>query len=230
MYFSACSLFQIFPKLCDEYSLIQRLVEFKVILPFNVVFTSIRMFQNRAEINRLSSFIFRIFFCFQKVRPSYHLINCASSKFCHIFTEFLRYKFHEMNHIFRFPFKTFPKFRILSRHSHRTAVLIADSHHHTSQCHKRCCGKPEFFCSKKRCNRHISSTHQLSVCLYFYSVSQTIFHQCLVCLCKSKFPRQPCIMNGAARSCTCTSIVSGNQYDLRSCLCDTGCDRPHTCF
>ena len=51
-----------------------------------------------------------------------------------------------------------------------------------------------------------------------------------MCLCYTKLPWKTCIVNRALRRCTCTAIIAGNQYDLRTSLGNTGCDCSYTCF
>ena len=112
------------------------------------------------------------------------------------------------NNIFRFSAETFSKLRILSCNTNRTSIQVADAHHNTSHCYKRSCCKSKLFCSKDCCNRNITTTHELTICLNTDTLTQTILNQCLMSFCKSKLPRKSCILNRASRCCSCSSVIS----------------------
>ena len=71
---------------------------------------------------------------------------------------------------------------------------------------------------------------KLSVCLNTDFISQTVHDQSLMCLGKSKLPWKSCIVDGTCRSCTGTSIITGDQNNLCACFCNTCCDGTNTCL
>ena len=171
-----------------------------------------------------------LFFHAQTVCSSHHLVNCPKSEFGHDLPHFFCDIGHEVHHIFRLTFKAFSEALILCRNTNRTGILIADTHHHAAHRNKRCCRKTIFLCTKHCCNNNISAAHQLTVCLQNDPVAQTIFNQCLMCFCYSKFPRKSCIVDGTDRCRSCTAIITGYQYDLRTGLCNSGCNCPDSCL
>ena len=85
------------------------------------------------------------------------------TQFCHDLTQFLGNKFHKVDHIFRFASETFAQFRVLRSNTHRTCIQITHTHHDAAHCHKGCCGKTKFLCTKDRCHCYITACHQLAV-------------------------------------------------------------------
>ena len=157
-------------------------------------------------------------------------IQCAHAKFCHIFPKFLCNEFHEIHDIFRLTAEILTKFRILCRNTNRTGIQITYTHHDATHRYQRCCRKSEFFRTQNRGNRHITTGHQFSVCFNTNFITKTVHNQCLVCLCKTKFPRKTGIMNGTSRCCTGTSVITGNENHLCACLCHAGCNRTNARF
>ena len=158
----------------------------------------------------------------KKVCTAYHLINGGNTKACHVLSQLLCDKAHEVLHILRFSAESLTKLRILGSHTNRTGIQVADSHHHAAHSYKRCCCKTEFLCTEKCCNGNVPTAHQLTVCLDTYTVTKSVHDQCLMCFCKSKLPWKSCIMDGASWRCSCTSVISGDQNSLCSGLCNTG--------
>ena len=174
--------------------------------------------------------MFRIIFYFQKIASSDHFIQCTNTKFCHIFTQFLSNKTHEVYNIFRFSTETFSKFRILCCNTYRTGIQVADSHHNTSHGYKRSSSKTEFFCTEKGSDGNITAAHKLTVRFDYNAVTKSVHKQCLVCFCKTEFPWKTCIVNGTLRSSTGTTVITGNQDYLCTGFCNTGCYGTNTCF
>ena len=81
----------------------------------------------------------------------------------------------------------------------RTRIQVADSHHDASHRYKRRSRKAKFFCTQQCRNRYITTTHQLTVRLNPYFVSQAIHNQRLMCLCQSKFPGKSRIVDRTHR-------------------------------
>ena len=169
-------------------------------------------------------------FYLQKIGSSHHFFQCPYTELCHIFTEFFRNETHEVYHIFRFSLKSLAKLRILCCHAHRAGIQVTDTHHDTAHGYQRSRSKAEFFRTKKRCNCHVTAAHEFSVCLNDDTASEAILKQGLMCLGKTELPGETCIVNGAFRSGSRTSIITGDQNNLGSCLCHTGCDCSHTGF
>ena len=137
---------------------------------------------------------------------------------------------HKVYHVFRFSLEAFSQLRVLGRDANRTGIQVADSHHDTTHGYQRRCGKSEFFRAQKRRNGYVPSAHQLSVRLYHYPVSQTVFLQCLVCFCQSQFPGKSCIVNGTFRCCSRTAVIAGNQNHLRTRLGHACRHGSHACL
>ena len=171
-----------------------------------------------------------MFFFLQQFAVSNHLVYGAESKFCHVFTQFLCDEPHEVFHVFRFAAETFSQLRILCCHADRTGIQVADTHHHTSHCNQRCGCETEFFCSKQCGDRYVTSAHQFSVCLNADFVSKSVHDQRLMGFCKSELPRKSGIVDGTSWCSSGTSVITGDQHDLCSCFCNTGCNRSDTCF
>ena len=167
---------------------------------------------------------------FKKLCMSDHFINRTNTKTCHVFSHFLSDKSHKVFYIFRFSPETLTKLRILCSHTNRTGIQVTYSHHDASHSYKRCCGKSKFLCSKKSCDHHITSTHELSICLYAYTVTQSVHDQCLMSFCQSKFPWKSCIVDGASRSCSCSSVITRDQNGLCTSFCNAGRDCTNTCL
>ena len=51
-----------------------------------------------------------------------------------------------------------------------------------------------------------------------------------MCFCKSQFPWKSCIVDRTSWSCTCTSVITGDQNRLCTCFGNTCCNCTHTCF
>ena len=156
------------------------------------------------------------------------LIHSPYTKLCHIFPQLLCDKVHEVDHILRLSSEILTKLRILGSHTHRTCVQIADSHHDTSHGYQGCCRKAEFLCTKDRCDSYVTAAHQLTVCLDPYLITKSVHDQRLVCLCKSKLPGKSCIVNGVPRCRTGTAVITGDQDNLCTGLCNTGCNSTNT--
>ena len=131
-----------------------------------------------------------------------------NTKACHIFSQLLSDKSHEVFYVFRFSTETFTKFRVLCCHTDRAGIQVADTHHDASHGYKRSCRKTKFLCTEKCCNGNVTAAHQFTVCLDADTVTESVHDQGLVCLGKTKFPRKSCIVDGTSRCCTGTSIVS----------------------
>ena len=234
-YRSFFSFFQGRSKFLQKYFLVQGLLQLEVVYIRRVKgylfsFFCKRIFQNSAKIDLSSHWILGFIFYFQKVASSYHLVNGTDAQFRHIFTEFLSDKSHKVYYIFRFSGKAFPKFRILGCHANRAGIQVADSHHHTAHRYQRRSGKAEFLCSQKGGDSHVSSAHELTVCLNHHTASQTIHQQGLMGLCQSQLPGQSCVVDGAFRSCAGTSVISGDQDNLGACFGNAGSYGSHTCL
>src|SRR5699024_7143060 len=138
------------------------------------------------------------------------------------FPQFFRDKTHEVHYIFRFSCEAFPKFRVLCRHTYRTGIQIADTHHDTSHGHKRSCSESKPFRSEQSRDGNVSSAHELSVRLNADTLTQAVLDQGLVCLCKSQLPRKPRILDRTSRRRSRSSVITGDQ--------DHTCARlRHTC-
>ena len=164
----------------------------------------------------------------EKFRMSNHFIHSMNTKTCHIFSHFLSYKSHKVFYVFRFSPETLTKLRILCGNTDRTGIQITYTHHNASHCYKRSCCKTKFLCSEKRCDHNITSAHELSICLDTYPVTQTIHKKCLMCFCKSKLPWKSCIVDRASWSCSCSSVITGDQNGLCTGFCNTGCNSTDT--
>ena len=130
------------------------------------------------------------------------------AKTCHVFSQFLSNKLHEVFNVFRFSAEAFAKLRILCCHTYRTGIQVADTHHDTAHGYKRCCRKAKFLRTKKCCDRNVTAAHQLTICLNTDTVTQSVHDQGLMCLCKTKLPRKSRIVDGTSRSCTGTTVIA----------------------
>ena len=164
----------------------------------------------------------------KKVCTTYHLIDGGNTKACHVLSQLLCNKAHEVLHILRFSAESLTQLRVLCSHTYRAGIQIADSHHHAAHRYKWRCCKTEFLCTEKCCNGNVTAAHQLTVCLDTYTVTKSVHDQRLVCFCKSKLPWKSCIMDRASWRCSCTSVISGDQNSLCTGLCYTGCNRTNT--
>ena len=164
----------------------------------------------------------------KKICTAYHLVNGCNTQACHVLSQLLCDKSHEVLHILRFSAESLTKFRILGSHTNRAGIQIADSHHHAAHGYKGSSCKTEFLCTEKCCDSNVTAAHQLTVCLDTYTVTKSVHDQCLMCLCKSQLPRKSCIVDGASRCRSGTSVVSGDQNGLCSGFCNTGSDRTDT--
>ena len=221
----------------EKYFLIQSLFQFEVInslrIKSNLLSVScIWVIQNCTEVQ----FAFMWFCCncfcrlFKKLRMSNHFINSTNAKTCHVFSHFLSNKSHKVLYVFRFTTETFTKLWILCCHTDRTCIQITYTHHHTAHSYKRSGGKSKFLCSEKSCDHYITSTHKLSICLDSYTVSQSVHDQCLMSFCQSKLPWKSCIVDGTSRSCSCSSVITGDQNCLCTSFRNTCCDCTNTCL
>ena len=123
-------------------------------------------------------------------------------------SQILRDKAHEIHYVFRFARKALAKFRILSRHTCRAGIQIADTHHDTAHGHKGSCRKSKLLRAKHCCDRHVTTTHQLTIRLHTHLFPQTIHDQCLVCLGQSELPRKTRIVDGASRCRAGSSVIA----------------------
>ena len=164
----------------------------------------------------------------KKISTSYHFLQAANTKLCHIFTKLLCNKAHEVFYVFRFALEAFSKLRVLGGNTNRAGIQIAHSHHHAAHSYKGSSCKAKFLCTKKCGNSNVTAAHQLAVCLNADTVSKAIHKKGLMCFRKSKLPGKSCIMDGASRSSSCTSVIAGNQNNLCASLCNTSCYSAHT--
>ena len=172
----------------------------------------------------------RILLLYQQIRTSHQFIYSVDSQLRHVFPHFLCHKPHEVDDIFRLAAETFPQFRILCGNAYRTGIQIADTHHHAAHCYQRSRCEAVFFCTQHCGNDHVTSAHHFSVCLNDNLRTQIVLDQRLVCFCQTQFPRQTCIVNGAARSRTGTAVITGNQDDSCTSLGNAGCNGADTGF
>ena len=132
---------------------------------------------------------------FKQVTSADKFIYCSDSKLCHDLTEILCNELHEVHYIFRLAHKSLTKLRILRSYTHRAGILVADTHHDTSECHKRCCSKTIFLSSKHCCDCDISACHQLAIGLNDYFFTEAVSDKGLMSLSYTKLPRHSCIMD-----------------------------------
>ena len=167
----------------------------------------------------------RLYICQSRFSPKQRasanqLVYGFYTEVSHYFPKLLCGKAHEVFHIFRLPAETAAQIGILCGNTHRAGIKIAYTHHHTPHGNQRRRGKPEFFCTENSCNCNIPAGEKLPVCLQNHSLPQAVFNKCAVGLGKSKLPWQPCIVDGASRCRTGSSVITGNQDDLCPCFCN----------
>ena len=158
----------------------------------------------------------------QKIWTSNQLIDCSDSELAHVLTKLLCYEQHEVLHVLWLSSESLSEFWVLSCYTDRTCVKVTYSHHDTSHSYKRRCCKSKFLCAEHCSYSNVTACHQLTVCLKDNLVSEIIHDKCLMCLCKSELPRKSCIVNWVVRCCTCSTVVTWDQDDLCSSLCNTG--------
>ncbi len=172
---------------------------------------------------------FCVFFYFQKVTSSYHLIDRSNTQFCHIFAQFLCDKAHEVFYIFRFSFETFSQFRVLvatpTGQVSKLQTLIITHPIVTSGA----VAKPN---SSAPSNAAMATSRPL---ISLPSVSIRTRLRSPFCnrsdgSLQVPFPWKSGVVDRTLRSGSGTSVVTGDQDNLCTGFCNTCCYRSDTCF
>ena len=160
----------------------------------------------------------------QEIAAANQLIYRTHTELCHIFPHFLCNKVHEIDNVFRFSAEILAQLWILCGYANRAGIQIADTHHDTAHRDQRRCRKAVFLRTQHGSDHNITATHQLTVCLDPYLVTQVVADQGLVGLGQTDLPRQTGIVDRASRCRTCTTVITGDQDNLCTGLGNTGSD------
>ncbi|MPM44999.1 hypothetical protein SDC9_91684 [bioreactor metagenome] len=151
-------------------------------------------------------------------------------KLRHLLAQVLCEKTHQIDDIFRLSREPRAQRGILRRNADRAGIQVANAHHHAADGDERQRCKAELLRAEQRGDGDVLAGHELSVCFHADTSAQAVCNQCLVRLRKAKFPGQPRMLNARARARACSSVVAGDQDDVRSPLCHTGGNRSDARF
>ena len=149
------------------------------------------------------------------------LFKCAETKSSQVLTNFLGNVFKEGFDELWLASKTSTEFRVLSCNTDWAGIKMADAHHDAARNNERCSSKTEFFATQESCNNNIAASLHLTIDLYNDAITQTVEHQCLLSLGKTKFPRSAGMLERGQRRCAGSAIVSRDQHNISMCLRDT---------
>ena len=99
-----------------------------------VAFFQFRRVQQFAQIHRAG---FPVTFrraLAQFVDAAYHVINGAEAEFRHVFAQLFGNEHQQVNHVLRVASVFLAQFRVLGCDTDWASVLMANAHHHTTQC------------------------------------------------------------------------------------------------
>ena len=159
------------------------------------------------------------------IHASHHFIKGAEAEASHVFTHLIREEEEEVDDVLGLPGKSRTQHRVLRGNADRAGVEMTFSHHDAAQRDQWRSGKAEFFRTQQSRNHHVTSGLQLAVGLHPNAAAQIVEQQNLLRLRESKFPRDPCVLDGTEWRCTGTPAIAADQHDVRVCLGNAGSNR-----
>ena len=147
----------------------------------------------------------------QQVAPPHQFADGPCAQSGHDLPQLFRNKQHEPLHIFRFPGKFFPQFRVLSRNAEGARAQMANPHHPASHRHQRRRGKAEFFRAQQQRHRHVVPGHQFAVRLQRNLLAQPVPAKHLVRLRQPDLPGQPRVVHARKRHSAGSAFSAADQ-------------------
>ena len=158
------------------------------------------------------------------------VVEASESHLRQIFPDFLRQESEEIDEILISTDEVLPEQWVLCGHSHRASIEITFPHHHTSENDESRSSERKFLSSKESHDDDVASCLDLSIDLQSDSRSQSVSHQRLLSLAESDFGRYAGKPHGAGWRCTCSSLSTADDDDVRLRLCHTSGNGTHSTF
>ena len=126
----------------------------------------------------------------QPVAATDHFIHGAEPQLRHQFPHLLGDKPEKVLHELRLAVEFLTQLFVLSRHTYRTGIQVADPHHDTAADDQGGRGETEFLGAQQGRDHHVAPGFQLAVGLHDDTIAQLVLHQHLLGFGQSQFPGQ----------------------------------------